>query len=293
MRKRIRQLKDAMAFLSIIALVAVGTSLSMANRANGNTNRIPRDAIVWIEGEKEQGSGVIVSRQGSNYAVLTNWHVVKADGNYTIKINSNSIPYSRKLRLGNVDLALLFFNSSEQYNYANLADSNELSEGQDVYVPTYIMNYPSSRRETEAQIYSVYSGNLVRIQNPDKDGYALVLDNLNGRATSGSPTFDENGRVIGIYGETDKHPDIPELEFYAIPSNIARNLVNHLGESLNLSVATPSQSQPKTNHSYSGNITPLDIPSGSLLDRPSSRNIEPFNLPQGSLLDRQRGRPIK
>ncbi len=274
-----------------MVLVALGVSLSIAIRANGNTERIPRDAIVWIDG-KGQGSGVIIHRQGNNYAVLTNWHVVKTDGNYTIKTNSSSIPYSSKKRLGNVDLALLFFTSRDRYNYARLGDSNNLNEGQPVYVPTYILPYPSSRRETREQSYTVYAGNLVRIQPPDENGYALVLDDINERTTSGSPTFDENGRVIGIYGHSEKHPDVTEVELYAIPSNTARQLASRVGVSLTQPVATSPQRQPalpqpqpRPNRPSSSNIIEPEIPRGSLLDGQTGMPIEEPSLPSRPLLD--------
>ncbi|MBP0019864.1 MAG: trypsin-like peptidase domain-containing protein [Cyanobacteria bacterium SBLK] len=293
MKKQIKRLKHALAFLSLSALIAVGGFLSIITRAYGNRPS-PKNTIVWIEGEK-RGVGIIVHKQGNRYAVLTNWHLVNLDGEYTIETHRGAIiPYSDKKQLdNNIDLALLFFTSSDQYARAQLGDSENLSEGADIWIPTYIFVDPSTQSPEKGRSYRLFKGSIERIRTPDRKGYSLVMGGINRLAKSGSPVINDNGQVIGVYGtsnnasiasiagNSENHPETIERERYAIPSNMARQLAKRIGVSL----TQPAATEPSPNHPSSGNIIEPVIPQDSLLDGQTGASIEEPSLPTRPLLD--------
>lgn len=73
------------------------------------TPEIARAITVRIDGPLP-GSGVIVERLGNTYTVVTNWHVVKEAGTYTIQTQdgqSYTVNSTDVRRLPGVDLAVL------------------------------------------------------------------------------------------------------------------------------------------------------------------------------------------
>ncbi|WP_048323126.1 S1 family peptidase, partial [Crocosphaera watsonii] len=96
--------------------------------------------IVKINGSdatpKGNGSGSIIGRNGNNYQVLTNWHVVSESDNvndYTIE-TSDGTPHAVKQikRLNGADLAIITFSSSNVYSVAKLGNSGSLTRGQKI-----------------------------------------------------------------------------------------------------------------------------------------------------------------
>ncbi len=189
-----------------------------------DVNAIAKQIMVRIDGANT-GTGVIVDRQNNNYTVLTNWHVVKEAGTYTIQtadgktyqINSNQIQ-----RLGNVDLAVLQFTSDRTYRVAQLGNSDKIPEGTTVYAAGWIA--PDRTCLERCDRYP--SGQLIGRLPKAKDGYSWIYTNPIKPGMSGGPVLDDEGRLVGINGLAIPDINTQQTDFFAIPIDTYAQLAN-------------------------------------------------------------------
>lgn len=148
------------------------------------------------------GSGVIISKNGKTYTVLTASHVVEnPNTDYSIKTSKKkehkvtSVKSFRKEKTG-TDLAIITFETDEEYAVAPLTNSNEATIGSGVY----ISGYPVASVGVNERRYSFTSGIITTEGISDSEGYTLRYDAVTDKGMSGGPVFDVSGRVIGIHG---------------------------------------------------------------------------------------------
>ena len=161
-----------------------------------------KQIIVRIDGASV-GSGSIIEHTGDRYKVLTNWHVLKNEGGYTVQTidgrKHQVIPESIK-QLGGLDLAVLEFTSNQNYQTAQLGDSSNVNEGQTVY----FAGYPGELRREDNRYYRFFTANLVGIlPKSTENGYSLIYNGEAFPGMSGSPVFNREGLVIGVHGEAN------------------------------------------------------------------------------------------
>jgi Trypsin-like peptidase domain len=152
--------------------------------------------------EGNQGSGVIVNRQGNTYTVLTNWHVVKERGEYIIQSSDeirHTVRYDNIQRVGNMDLAELKFTSNKVYKFAQRGNSNDVTQNEAIYVPGWINPSPSIR---ERAFYTAQGQVVTRSRSEDnEEGYSLGYSlNIVQIGMSGGPILNKEGLLIGING---------------------------------------------------------------------------------------------
>lgn len=175
---------------------------------------------VLIEGSA-LGSGVIIDQQDDEYVILTNRHVVEAGGQYFIRTHDRQrYRVTQILGSNSVDLALVTFSSNRQYSVAIVGDSNQLREGQEVY----ISGYPKPDGLTGERSYRFYRDALNSRLSSSSDGYQLIFSQAGIKGMSGSPIFNENGQLIGIFGRLVQEIG-QALSTYGIPINTARSLI--------------------------------------------------------------------
>ncbi|MDJ0735432.1 MAG: trypsin-like peptidase domain-containing protein [Nostocaceae cyanobacterium] len=184
-------------------------------------NAIAKKITVRISGP-EAGTGVMVKKEGNNYTVLTNWHVVDTPGTYIIQTQNGRryrINYSEVTRLSEeVDLAVVEFQSKQNYETAKIGNSDKVTEGTTVHAAGWVT---PDRVCLEPRCYNFSTGNLIGIRNRSKDGYGWIYSNEVRRGMSGGPVLDEEGRLVGINGRAKTSP--PFRDFLAIPINIYVN----------------------------------------------------------------------
>lgn len=179
------------------AMVAVQLPFSVAVAQNVST--IAEEITVRIDGPKVGGSGVIVKREGNDYTVLTNWHVVDDSGNYVIKTaDGKRHRVNSRRKLPGLDLAVLDFSSRRRYRVAELGNSENVSRNQSVYVSGWLNPIPGINQRS----YQFIEGKITSLlQQPEDGGYALVYSNIGTyRGMSGGPLLNEQGQVVGING---------------------------------------------------------------------------------------------
>jgi tetratricopeptide (TPR) repeat protein len=166
------------------------------------------------DGESQVGSGVLVSKKGNSYAVLTNRHVICAltvGGHCDQSIRLQIRTADGKLHLvegvytfesakGIPDFSLVFFQSTTDYPVATLGATHHLKQHDLIWINGYL-----GRNDVKAgqESFDFHKG---FVANPSVDlhgeGYTFKFSSIGGPGMSGSPLFDAGGRVVGIFGQT-------------------------------------------------------------------------------------------
>jgi tetratricopeptide (TPR) repeat protein len=214
-RSRIWNLLPEMFVGSVAVAIVFSLPVSVFAKTPEEIYKIARSRTVLIESKESGGSGVILSRKGNIYLVLTNDHVAcvrpqsspskaRCDSNvsYTItthdgkKHSSTVNPVFFDSQSGDPDLAVISFESSGGYAVATLGNSEQTQIGSSIYVYGFPGYYDLGKVQQEPQFSP---GNITSKPNPS-DGYALSYSAVTWRGMSGGPIFDGDGRVIGIHG---------------------------------------------------------------------------------------------
>lgn len=200
-------------------------------------------ATVQFDSFNEQGSGVIIEKRGNTYTVLTNRHVVHGfpSNDYKI-ITSDGITHkiNNVIKGGDeIDLALVYFTSQEQYNIMSKNNSEKLNSGQRIHYG----GYPASNTvQTERTYYYYLDEKIVTVlpENDVEEGYALRITGEALPGLSGSPVFNQNFQLIGIYGKTKFNSDTGQNQLLAIPIDLADKLAKRNGIQLKWKKETKS-----------------------------------------------------
>lgn len=160
---------------------------------------IALSVTVKVLADKNQGSGFLIANQDNKYWVITNSHVTNLTTTYQIKTPDQKIHTARLIvqddsENGN-DLAILEFDSSENYSLVNLADvetQQNLENGQTVFVAGFPLG-SDKMSFSEGKISYITTKAL-------KGGYQIGYTNETNLGMSGSPVFNQEGKVIAIHG---------------------------------------------------------------------------------------------
>jgi S1-C subfamily serine protease/Flp pilus assembly protein TadD len=150
------------------------------------------------DSSEKSGSGVLIAKSGNIYTVVTNAHVI-GDEKYSFQIktfdgktHSAELKNIKSDRFGQKDLALLQFETTEQYTPASLGDPKQVTPDRAVFA--------SGFADDEAEL-TFSSGKIGQIsQKPLMGGYQIGFTNTTKQGMSGGALLNEEGKVIGILG---------------------------------------------------------------------------------------------
>ena len=173
---------------------------------------IARAITVRIEGAT-QGSGVLISKQGTRYTVLTSWHVLSSNksGEEISIITADgalhmATPDSSQ-QIGNIDIATIQFSSTSNYSVAQMGRPSASSMGDQLLVA----GYPLPTTAVPVKMLRLISGSLVAKSDLKlPGGYQLLYSNPTLPGMSGGPVLDRDGLLIAIHGKAERDDHISE-----------------------------------------------------------------------------------
>jgi serine protease Do len=197
---------------AIMAAITIAQPMQVSAKTAKEVAQVAVPTTVRIDnplGSNLGGSGVIIAKNGNTYTVLTCNHVVKSPNLdykiYTSKKKSYKVTQVTYLpsTAGDLDLALVKFESPEEQAVAPISDSDEAGIGSGVYISGYPMSI-----ETEGEREYEFTNGQVS-SRPDKraGGYTMRYTAVTRRGMSGGPVFDVSGRVVGIHGQGDREKE--------------------------------------------------------------------------------------
>ena len=153
-----------------------------------------RAITVKIIAGESWGSGIIIQRKGQSYTVLTNAHVLRMGSNYQIQTANGKVYRGQTVRAVNFnddDLALVSFNSSNNYAIASIAKS-PITVGD----TTFAAGFPH-----ETKTWSFTTGKVEYILPKSfQGGYQVGYSNDILKGMSGGPVLNQRGELVAING---------------------------------------------------------------------------------------------
>ncbi|MBD2611882.1 MAG: trypsin-like peptidase domain-containing protein [Nostoc sp. ZfuVER08] len=213
--------------IGIVIVQPAATALTPSEVAE-----IAKQITVRIDGANT-GSGVIIERQGDIYTVVTNWHVVQLEGNYTVQTPDGkryTFNNSQVKPLPGVDLAVFQFTSNQNYRVAEKGNSDQVALGTNIAVAGYPQDTPDIR---------FLRGEISTLVTKPKDGYVFVYDIGGFPGMSGGAILDEQGKLVGIHGRATTRPDTNATNVLGIPLKTYLSLASSVQP-----VATPPAQKP-------------------------------------------------
>ncbi|MGK7886640.1 MAG: tetratricopeptide repeat protein, partial [Crocosphaera sp.] len=164
---------------------------------------------VKIESDDTAVSGVIIGKESNTYTVLTNAHVINSQATHKIITNDDTSHEAKVIKEGNSlegnDLAILTFNSPNNYQVATLAIDPNLQENTRVYS----VGFP----EETNQFYFTQGTFKLQAPKPFLGGYQIGYDIDVKSGMSGGALLNKKGELIGING-LRKDPILDEAYNY-------------------------------------------------------------------------------
>jgi tetratricopeptide (TPR) repeat protein len=202
---------------SVVRLALVSTSSLGANialvqsisAAKSTTQVAEIASAITVEiktaNSSKVGSGILFQRQGDIYTVLTAAHVVKEGESFTIKTADGkvyqSIANSIRQAANNIDLAVVKFQSSNNYTLTKIGAGNNIKIGS----ATYVAGFPEPTYAIAAGIFNFTKGEVIGNATKGNDkGYSLIYSNITFRGMSGGPVLNAEGELIAIHGQGDR-----------------------------------------------------------------------------------------
>ncbi|NJO64166.1 MAG: trypsin-like peptidase domain-containing protein [Richelia sp. RM2_1_2] len=159
-------------------------------------SQLAQAVTVKVSSNNKGGSGVLIGKQAQTYTILTNAHVLVNKGTHSIQTpdgkNHKATIVSRGNSLSGNDLAVLQFQSQENYQVITFATNSNLSENQEVWAA----GFPDDSKEL------VITNGKISVLSPQPliGGYQIGYTNEIRQGMSGGTLLNQEGKLIGING---------------------------------------------------------------------------------------------
>lgn len=182
------------------------------------------------------GSGVIVTEDGY---VVTNDHVIDFADKFEITLNDNK-KYEATIvgRDPDVDIAVLKIDSADKFTPITFGDSDKVKIGE--WVLAVGNPFDLSSTVTAGIISAKGRGNIIDRENAIED--FIQTDAVVNKGNSGGALVNARGELIGINSAIASPDGIYAGYAFAIPSNIARQVIDDIIQGRAPQVRTPDMS---------------------------------------------------
>ncbi len=212
---------------------SVVSMIDLASRSVVGIRNIKED------GTASSGSGVIYKVETNDYNgydhryyVITNHHVLENHEEINVVYERygmlNDIPFDRIEVLGTdpiTDIAVLTFESTQEFPIMPFADSYEINVGQFVFA----IGNPLGFQYYATATMGIISGTARFLETGTFNATVIQHDAPISPGNSGGPLVDINGRLVGI-----NHMKVDQFQAtnigFAVPSNTVQRIVNDLEE---------------------------------------------------------------
>jgi len=182
------------------------------------------------------GSGVILTKDGY---VVTNDHVIEFADKFEITVNNNQTYEAVVIgRDPDVDLAVLKIESDDTFEPITFGNSDDVRIGEWVLAVGNPFDLAST--VTAGIISAKGRGNIINRENAIED--FIQTDAVVNKGNSGGALVNTEGHLIGINSAIASPDGIYAGYAFAIPSNIARQVVDDLIKGKAPKVSTPEVS---------------------------------------------------
>jgi formylglycine-generating enzyme required for sulfatase activity len=209
-------MRQVLARSPLLQIVLAGLSSGLifgTTEVLAQTNRTDAKAVTVLITEPGQtdgdgGTGVLVARTGNRYRMLTNCHVLRLRGEYTLRINDGD-PYRVNITTPNchprgIDLAIVEFTANQTYPTAPIRSETNLDQllnDSRIILAGFSNSFPEqSTGFIQRRTFQFLEGTWRSIREADK-GYDLLHTAAALDGMSGGPVFDSAGRLVAIHGE--------------------------------------------------------------------------------------------
>lgn len=202
---------------------------AVASMVDGARNGVIGVAVSTPE-YASTGSGVIYKREGNKYYVVTNQHVVEDSVNITIVYERNGLLFEISddyiVKLGEdptTDLAVLTFNSTEEFDVIPFGDSYDAALGEFVFA----IGNPLGFEYYGTVTMGLISGLSRYVEDGSFNATLLQHDAAISPGNSGGALLNINGELIGINNMKIVDQDVSNIGF-AIPVNTVKRITKDL-----------------------------------------------------------------
>jgi serine protease Do len=237
-------MKNALLPIAALAMFSqILISQTVCAESAGDITSMAQEITVAIDGDN-LGSATIVNRQGSNYTILTNWHVLKQRNNFSVRTHDGKtypiVPGSIQKLSGGLDLATAQFTSTALYRTAVLSNTGFLKVGD----PVYVTGAPAELEGINTRSVLVVPGNVVGMDARPNEGYSLIYNNNTMPGMSGGAVLDSRGYLVAIHGRGTRDNRSQKAGFnLGIPMTaLSPSLVAKVGLARQVAPSQPSTS---------------------------------------------------
>ena len=232
-------------YLSSIFLIPILSSCTfLRNQDKPNLKQIAQGITVGIFHQNQLGSGILIAQKENTYQVLTNAHIAQAkNASYRIQTTNGQTYPAQVIHRSNTfegkDLALLEFESTADYQTAELGNRQSLRKQQTVLVAGF---------QSQQQEIAFSKGKIALLpESPLKGGYQIGYDTKIQKGMIGGPLLNEAGEVIGVNGveQVTGLEQNNTVEQDSSSSQQQRKALNQTGWSIPIQVSCLAKINPK------------------------------------------------
>jgi S1-C subfamily serine protease len=200
------------------------SSTELAEKVLATTVRVK---VVYQAGGKEtvssNGSGVIYAKHGNKYTVITNYHVVTNEmyTGYEIEcIDGKTYKATVYKKDETSDIAIMYFESEEEYSVTDIADSKNAKAGQSIIVGGNPLGHGFG-------VSFGHVSNPRRVTTANNNVPLMTIDASVNPGNSGGGVYDYNGNLLALVVAKATGTDVDGVG-YAIPVDTVNEVVTDL-----------------------------------------------------------------